>query len=62
MIIKSQEEFDVLPPYGKGYMVYMLGARDDEPFVHLDYKPSPEDKAEFMRGQNEAVLYAQDSP
>ena len=54
-------EFDSLPPYPKGYAVYMLGARKDEPNVPRRYKPNEDEREEFDRGERQAVLDAQDS-
>ena len=61
MKILSADEFASLSPYGKDYAVYMLGSRDDQPNVSEEYTPSPEELAEYDRGQHQAVLDVQDS-
>lgn len=61
MKVLSAEDFAMLSPYGKGYAVYMFGSREDQPNVPEEYEPSEEDKAEFDRGQFQAVLDVQDS-
>lgn len=55
------KKFSEMSAYEKGYAVYMLGERDDVPEVPSSYEPSPEERAEYERGQLAAVLVAQDS-
>lgn len=62
MIIKSTEEFEKLSVFDKGYHVYMLGGRDDEPYVPRYYHPKKDEKEDFMKGQHRAVIIAQDNP
>lgn len=59
-VIKSVEAFAQLSSYAKGYAVYMLGARNDEPHVPERYKPVKCDQKEYNRGQNAAVLNVQE--
>ncbi len=59
-VIKSVEAFAQLSPYAKGYVVYMLGARNDEPHVPERYKPAKYNRKEYNHGQNAAVLNVQE--
>lgn len=60
----TAEEFAKLTPLQRGYAVYMLGEREDEPHVPNESNPYPagsEDAASWDEGQRRAVLVAQDS-
>lgn len=60
----TQAQFDALTPYQRGYAVYMLGSRSDEPNVPEEKCPYPAgspDAAEWDSGQFQAMLTAQDS-
>lgn len=37
----TREEFEALPALSRGYIVYMLGARDDQPNVPDEQNPYP---------------------
>lgn len=57
----TKEEFAQLTAYEKGYVVYWCGAREDQPNVPESYEPSDGERADYKRGQMQAVLDAQDS-
>jgi len=61
----TKEEFEQLTPYERGYAVYMLGCRDDEPNVPEEKCPyrigTPEELA-WSRGQTQALINVQDAP
>ena len=60
----SRDEFKALSPRERGYAVYMLGARKDEPHVPNEINPYPmgsKESAAWVAGQFAAVLAAQDS-
>jgi hypothetical protein len=60
----TREAFLALSPRTRGYVAYMLGARDDEPNVPDESCPYPtgtEQAKEWDEGQFQAVLDAQDS-
>ena len=59
-VVKSTEAFAQLSPFAKGYTVYMIGARNDEPHVPERYKSAKCDRKEYNRGQNAAVLEVQE--
>jgi hypothetical protein len=40
--------FAALPPWARGYVVYMLGSRDDEPDVPDESNPYPDGSAEHL--------------
>lgn len=61
MKYETPEQFDALTPWEKGYVVYLCGARDDEPNVPEEFHPSPEDAEQYDAGQMAGVLFAQDS-
>jgi hypothetical protein len=61
VIINSIEEFRMLSPVQKGYMVYMFGYRDDEPFVPKEYEPDDAERPGYERGQRMGVIEAMDS-
>jgi hypothetical protein len=58
--IVTAAEFAAFTPYQKGYAVCMLGARDDQPSVPKEYKPTEAEQAAFDEGQRQAVLDIQD--
>ena len=58
----TKRQFGSLDPRTKGYIVYMLGSRDDQPNVQKNYSPSKADTGEFNLGQHMAVIEAQDCP
>jgi len=49
-------EFAAMTPRQKGYAVYMLGARLDQPNIPESYEPAPEDRAEYSAGQSDAII------
>jgi hypothetical protein len=53
-------QFSALSPYGKGYAVYMLGDREDEPNVPKEWTPREDEAEEYKEGQMQAVLDVQD--
>ena len=60
----TASEFAKLTPLQRGYAVYMLGERDDEPNVPNESNPYPagsDDAMAWDEGQRRAVLVAQDS-
>lgn len=61
MKIESHGQFRRFSAYYKGYAVYALGERDDEPHVPKTYTPSAEDREEYDRGQREACIEAMDT-
>lgn len=62
MRIFTAAGFNKLSARSKGYAVYMMGSREDQPDIPEEYEPSPKDKEEYERGQFAAMLEAQDSP
>jgi len=56
----SAEEFAELPAFDKGYAVYMLGERPEQPNVPLVYSPAVAEAEDYYRGQHAAMLAAQD--
>lgn len=56
----TRAEFDAFTPKEKGFYVYMVGARDDQPNVPESYKPDSKDEVEYEAGQMEAILIVQD--
>jgi len=61
----TEKQFKSLSPKMRGYMVYMRGARDDEPNVPNEtnpFKPGSTKYILYQVGQNDAVIEAQDSP
>ena len=57
----TKEDFEAMGPRQKGFAVYWFGANPAQPNIPETYTPKPEEKAEYDRGQFEAVLAAQDS-
>ena len=58
-------EFVNLRPRGRGYAVYMAGARPDQPNIPNEKNPYTKDSLQakaWDEGQFEAVLEAQDDP
>lgn len=58
--VVTAEEFAKLPPRSKGYVVYMLGERADQPNVPRRFRPPAGDAEEFKKGEQLAILEAQD--
>lgn len=59
----SKEEFERMPPHARGYAVYMLGSRPDQPHVPNESNPYPPgsiDAENWDAGQRMAILHAQD--
>lgn len=59
----TKDEFEDLTPYERGYAVYMLGNRDDQPNVPNESNPYEIDSKEYLeweRGQHMAVLHVMD--
>ena len=52
--IITADEFENMSPYEKGYWVYMVGARDDQPNVPESYTPFSCDVEAFLKGQQAA--------
>lgn len=59
-IVKSVAEFEALSAYEKGYAIYMLGNRGDEPHVPKTYEPRDGERVEYERGQQQATQDTQD--
>lgn len=60
----TAEQFAALTPQQRGYAVYMLGERADEPYIPNEsnpYPPGSSEAAEWDEGQQFAVLDVQDS-
>jgi hypothetical protein len=60
----TAEQFAKLTPLQRGYAVYMLGEREDQPHVPNERNPYPAgsfDASQWDEGQRRAVLEAQDS-
>lgn len=60
----TRDAFLSLPPFDRRYIVYMAGARDDEPNVPDEpnpYESGSNAALEWNRGAQEAALHAQDS-
>ena len=55
-------QFSHMNAFTKGYAVYMLGARDDEPHVPESYTPTERERKEYESGQAAAVRDTQDCP
>ena len=63
MKVLSRHEFLALSPYDRGYAVYMMGAREDQPNVPDESNPYPNGSRRadaWRRGQQAACLDAQD--
>lgn len=60
MNIQSKAHFECLSAYEKGYAVYMFGCDNAEPHVPETYAPTPEEAADYARGQRQAVQDVQD--
>lgn len=61
----SKEEFEALDPKTRGYAVYMMGNRSDEPNVPNEDNPYPAGSPEHAAwddGQSLAVQDVQDDP
>ncbi len=61
MLIKSKKDFEKLDGFNKGWIVYMRGAWKEEPHVPRTYKPTSEEKEEYKRGANAAMIDTMDS-
>jgi len=61
----SANIFRQLTPYARGFAVYMLGARSDQPNIPNEenpFVPTTEEHSEWDAGQTAAVHEAQDNP
>lgn len=59
----TQEEFQAFTPRQRGYAVYMVGSRADQPNVPDEENPYPRGSkayAEWMSGLAQAIVHAQD--
>ena len=56
----TERQFKRLNAFQKGFVVYMLGARTDEPHVPESYEPTVRERAHYEFGQQSAVIEAQD--
>ncbi len=56
-------EWRALPPYRKGFVLYMEGAQPGSPLhgQRCPYEPGSKEYAEYQEGQHRATLIAQDS-
>jgi hypothetical protein len=54
----TAEEFESWDDYNKGYAVYMMGARKDQPNIPERYDC---DSEEYHRGQRQAMIDVVDS-
>lgn len=52
----TAEAFTRLSPWEKGYIVYMIGMKDDQPNVPEIYEPTTNEIAEYESGKFAAVL------
>jgi hypothetical protein len=52
----TKEMFENATPFEKGYHVYMVGCREDQPNVPKEYTPSEEEREEYDRGQRRAII------
>ena len=59
--VYTRAEFRRLSPRDKGFVVYMLGARKEQPNVPESYTPGKRYMREYLKGQRTAVQVAQDS-
>lgn len=60
----TKDDFEALSPLQRGYAVYMLGDREDEPNVPSErnsYLSGTIEYLDWARGMTRAVLDAQDS-
>lgn len=60
----SRDDFLGLRPFQRGYVVYLAGARDDEPNVPDETNPydaGSADAAEWDRGATTAAIHAQEA-
>lgn len=60
----TKEEFEGLPPFLRGYAVYMHGCRKDQPNIPDEKNPYPEGSEEYKKwieGAQLGALHAQDS-
>lgn len=60
----TARQFRRLRPYARGYAVYMMGEREDQPHVPNEANPyaaGSRQASSWDRGQQQAVLDAQDS-
>lgn len=63
--IITREGFLAMTPYNRGYAVYMMGAREDQPNVPDEanpYEDGSENHAAWNRGERQAVIDTQDDP
>lgn len=62
--VVTREEFEALPPFRRGWAVYMAGERDDQPNIPNEANPYPTgsvDADEWNRGQQVAMVQVLDS-
>lgn len=55
MKVISKEEFDALSPFTRGFVVYIHGAREDQPNVPDEKNPFPVDSREHIDWQQGAI-------
>ena len=55
-------QFKKLNAFDKGFVVYMCGAREDQPHVPETYAPSEREKIHYEAGQARAGEEVQDCP
>lgn len=58
--VVTTQEFAALSAGAKGYAVYMLGSRDDQPNVPETYTPTDGERADYAAGQMHAAIEAQE--
>ena len=61
--VLTKEEFEALPPHTRGYAVYMMGARDDQPHVPNEGNPYQQGTLEhehWLTGAERACIEAQE--
>ena len=58
--VLTAAEFAALEPYQRGYIVYMFGARDDQPNVPDEKNPYEADSAEAKAWDRGAVVACRD--
>ena len=55
----SKQAFDAMKPWQRGYAVYYMGRRDDEPNVPAEsnpYTPGTHEYEEWDKGHHQAML------
>lgn len=56
----TESQFLRMSAFEKGYVVYMYGARKDQPHIPESYEPTERTRAKYEQGQMQAMLEAMD--